>query len=82
VPVPTVHRIRGYRVEIYTRDHDPPHVHVVGNGRLGIRHLNCPLWPVSVRLLRGFGAAEARTVEKELNRLVPFLCSQWGRIHG
>lgn len=80
--MPTVHRLRGYRVEIYTRDHDPPHIHVVGGGRLGVWHLNCPLGPVSVRLLHGFSGPEARSVEREVNRLVPFLCTQWGRIHG
>ena len=29
---PTVFRIWGFRVMIYPRDHEPPHVHIVGPG--------------------------------------------------
>jgi hypothetical protein len=79
--VPTVHRLRGYRVEIYTRDQDPPHIHVTGGGRLGIWLLSCPREPVSVRVLHGINGAEARSLETELNRLVPFLCSRWIEVH-
>lgn len=31
--MPTIFRFRGLRVVIYTNDHRPPHVHVIGPGR-------------------------------------------------
>jgi hypothetical protein len=67
---------------IFTRDHDPPHIHVKGGGRLGIWHLNCPHGPVSVRVLYGFSGTEAGAIETDLNRMVLFLCKQWSRVHG
>jgi len=32
----TIHRAHGMRFVIYTHDHEPPHVHVLGNGELKV----------------------------------------------
>ena len=34
-----VHRAHGFRVVIYTQDHEPAHVHIVGSGRVKINLL-------------------------------------------
>lgn len=34
--MPTIHRQNGLRFSIYTDDHEPAHVHVLGDGQLKI----------------------------------------------
>ncbi|WP_131112258.1 DUF4160 domain-containing protein [Sulfuricystis thermophila] len=78
----TLLRLAGWRVMIYTLDHPPPHVHVVGPGGRAKIALNCaggmPL-PISA-----FGIRP--DVLKELTRTIAanqtMLCEAWRRTHG
>jgi hypothetical protein len=43
--MPTIKRIDGLRVMIYSNDHPPPHVHVIGADREAVFELHCPAGP-------------------------------------
>ncbi|PTB23745.1 DUF4160 domain-containing protein [Paraburkholderia caribensis] len=80
--MPTVIRFEGLRVAIYTNDHPPPHVHVLGPNREAIFELNCPNGPVSLRESYNFTGRELQGVADLLNGNIPDLCKKWGDIHG
>ena len=76
--MPTVLRIKGWRVVIYPNDHDPAHVHVLGPG-----------WVVVVNLIgmqvREVIRADERTAYEVLRQLASYqdaLLAEWRRFHG
>jgi hypothetical protein len=77
--VPTILRFRGFNILIFTDDHEPPHVHVLGNGVEFVYNLNCPNGSVT-RRAGGFGDPspnERRALEKFLNDNLETLCAAW-----
>lgn len=77
----TVHRFSGLRVAIYSNDHAPAHVHVIGGGKEAKLALNCPNGSVTVVMNYGFGNRELRMIRDELNGMVTKLCQKWSAIH-
>jgi hypothetical protein len=80
--MPTILRIRGYRVVIYPADHRPAHVHVVGADGEAVFLLNCPAGPVVLREVWGLSAQTARGVAAELAEHLAALCAAWSVQHG
>jgi hypothetical protein len=80
--MPTVLRLPGLRIVIYTHDHLPPHVHAQGPGGAAIFLLNCPDGPPTLREDQGLGLRECKRIGKELAAHAAALCAQWGEIHG
>ena len=74
----TVHRAFGFRFVIFTNDHSPPHVHIVGhNGEAKILLETMELdWTV------GIAAGDLRRLMREAMAQREHLFSQWRRIHG
>lgn len=77
----TVHRAFGYRFVIFTNDHSPAHVHVVGAGGeakilLGGRTGAVLDWVVGIP--RGDMRRLLREADRERDRLL----KEWRRIHG
>jgi hypothetical protein len=69
------------RVVIYSNDHRPAHVHVIGRGCEAVFNLNCPAGPVELRENYGFSR---RVIAQTANVLIDHLndlCSEWERIH-
>ena len=79
--MPTVHRFDAYRVVIYTNDHRPAHVHVVGPPGRAIFELNCPTGPPMVRDSR-LKPTELAKIKTVLQQHLAELCAAWGSIHG
>lgn len=73
---------KGWRVVIYTNDHLPPHVHVVGTMQHARFELLCDLDQVRLLTNIGFGLGQLRQIEAYLLNHLAHLCSEWGRIHG
>jgi hypothetical protein len=76
-----IHRAFGFRIVIYTSDHEPAHVHVTGPGQAKV-DLTGPdgrprlVWVVGIK--RG---DMARLMAEIKDRRIEFL-SAWERIHG
>ena len=79
--MPTVSRIGGLRVVIYSNDHRPAHVHVIGDGE-AVFILHCPDGPSELRESWGIGKAEVARIKTVLAAGLTALCDEWRAIHG
>lgn len=77
----TIFRFQGYRVVIYTNDHRPPHVHVIGPGAEAIFWLNCPDGPPEPIKAVGMAHHTLLLVRKRLEAHTHLLCWHWRLIH-
>jgi hypothetical protein len=80
--MPTVHRFDGLRVVVYTADHRPAHVHVLGADGEAVFNLNCPGGPVELRGSFGFSARRLNRIRAGLAGVLSRLCDEWRRVHG
>lgn len=80
--MPTVLRLDGLRVMIYTDDHGPPHVHVVGSQGRAVFLLNCPEGLPTLRGPATMSRQEASRIGKELAAHTAALCAHRRTIHG
>ena len=79
--MPTVLRFGAYRVVIYTNDHRPAHVHVIGPNGRAVFDLHCPEGPPMVRDSR-LNPDELAKIKAVLQRHLAELCKAWEKIHG
>lgn len=79
--MPTILRMFGLRVVIYSNDHRPAHVHVIGNGCEAVFKLNCPEGPPELRENCDFSLHELDRIAAELSKYIETLCAAWRRIH-
>ncbi len=80
--MPTILRLDGLRVTIYSNDHRPPHVHVVGAKGEAVFLLNCLGGPAELRESYGFNGPEIRQMAVDLLAHILTLCTEWATIHG
>ncbi|HEX6860843.1 MAG TPA: DUF4160 domain-containing protein [Caulobacteraceae bacterium] len=80
--VPTVMTIDGLRVVIYPNDHEPAHVHVMGDGNEARFALEGPGGEVTLIENYGFRSRVISTIEAALNRRREDLIGRWREIHG
>ena len=81
--MPTVLPVfKGWRVVIFTNDHRPPHVHVMGTEEHARFELLCDLGQVGLMSNIGFGHSQLKQIQGYLLSHLVHLCSEWGRIHG
>ena len=80
--MPTILKIRSWRVVIYTNDHRPPHVHVIGTAEHARFELLCDLKRVRLMSTVNFSTSQLGLIESQLIVNLVQLCSEWGRIHG
>jgi len=80
--MPTVLRIAGLRVVIYSADHRPAHVHVVGRGGEAVFNLHCPKGPPELRETYGLSRSDVMRMRKLVVRHLSSLCAAWEEVHG
>ncbi|MDO5643160.1 MAG: DUF4160 domain-containing protein [Paracoccus sp. (in: a-proteobacteria)] len=80
--MPTILRLGPFRVVIYTADHRPAHVHVIGQGGEAVFILHCPDGPPELREAHGFNLRDVKRIETELGPHTTALCNGWSDIHG
>lgn len=80
--MPTALRFDGLRVVIYTNDHRPAHVHVIGAGKEAMFMLHFPQGPPELRTSYGFGHREVNRISEALARALQMLCAKWRKMHG
>jgi Domain of unknown function (DUF4160) len=74
--------IRGWRVVIFTNDHRPPHVHVIGPEESARFELLCDLGSVKLMDNINFTLSKLQVIEIYLIKHIAHLCIEWERIHG
>ena len=80
--MPTILRFRGLRVVIYSNDHRPPHVHVIGparEARIALGDEREHPWLMTNQGLSRRQMAEALV---EISRNRDLLIQRWREIHG
>ena len=77
----TVLRAEGLRVVIFTNDHEPAHVHVLGDGEAKVNLRGCTGVPELV-WATGMTRSEARRVMRVVAENQGLLLAWWERIHG
>lgn len=75
------------RIVIYSEDHRPSHVHVVGPEHAAVFLLNCngdPLahGPVEIRENHGFKGKDLEPIAALVEAHLEKLCAEWRRVHG
>jgi hypothetical protein len=80
--MPTVLRFKGFRVVIYTNDHWPPHVHVIGAGREARIALGGVGQRPSIVTNEGVSRRELAAALVEIDRNRELLIERWREIHG
>lgn len=80
--MPTVLRLDGLRVMIYTNDHRPAHVHVISTEGEAVFVLNCPQGPPELRERHGVSLRTVNRMQKELAFHLSVLCPKWREFHG
>lgn len=76
-----VHRAHGFRFVIYTDDHEPAHVHIVGAGLAKVHLLGPDGRPEAVDV-RGIKRSDMRRLYVEVVERRDEFLAEWERIHG
>ncbi len=80
--MPTVLLVGRYRIVVFTNDHDPAHVHVIGGeGRAKIELGTLRRTPKLVEVV-GIGKADMRKIMATVSHHRQFLLECWREIHG
>jgi hypothetical protein len=74
-------RTAGLRIVIYRDDHEPPHVHVFGDGETKVELGSAPETTRIVYAL-GVRAGERRRVERAVRDNHALLIDRWNDLHG
>ena len=77
----TVLRARGFHVVIFTNDHEPAHVHVVGDGEAKIDLLGADGTPELI-WARGMSRSAIRQAVRLITEERARLLARWEDIHG
>ena len=80
--MPTVMTIDGLRVVIYPNDHEPAHVHVMGDGNEARVALQGAGGQVELIENYGFKGREIAKIKAALTGQQEALVSKWREIHG
>jgi hypothetical protein len=80
--MPTVLRFNGLRIVIYTNDHWPPHVHVIGAGREAKIALGGMGQRPSIVTNEGLSRGELTAALTEIDLNGELLIRRWREIHG
>lgn len=78
----TIFRVRGLRVVIYSNDHWPPHVHVVGPDREARIELCGQGKPPSLVTNNGLSRSQLTAALVEIAQHRELLLQRWREIHG
>lgn len=76
-----VHRAYGFRIVIYTADHDPAHVHITGPGQAKV-NLTGPDGRPELVSSAGIKWSDMRKLMAEIEDRRDEFLQEWDRIHG
>jgi hypothetical protein len=68
----------GVTIRVNPRDHNPPHVHIVGKGGHARFNIKVMKWMDS----EGFSRSDLRAIREVIERRIEECWEEWRRIHG
>jgi hypothetical protein len=77
----TVHREGGFRVAIYTDDHEPAHVHVLKDGEVIVNLVGADGRPEIRQVSATTRADQRKSLQIVIDRQA-YLLAKWQEIHG
>ena len=77
----TIYRAHGLRVVIFTNDHEPAHVHVLGDGEVKINLIG-PDGPPSLVWVHGMKVNDVRRAFEIVEQQQDAFLAKWREIHG
>lgn len=77
----TIHREAGLRFVIYTDDHPPPHVHVIGDGTMKVEIVGPDGLPLAVNAI-GMKQNDRRKAMDVVREYQEIFLDRWREIHG
>jgi hypothetical protein len=77
----TVHREAGFRIMIFSDDHEPAHVHVFGDGHAKIDLIGKD-GEVAVVAIDGMKVRDVRRASRIVEEQREALLARWSEIHG
>ena len=84
--MPKIATYKKWRIRIYTNDHEPPHVHVIGDGEQAVFHLNCEHRRRDATVDRSrvynMKRRDIARIREHLSDNINDYCAAWERIHG
>jgi hypothetical protein len=80
--MPTIDRFNQYRVVIFSNDHRPAHVHVMGGEGEVVFQLQCPHGPLLLREVYRLSRRQVSDIERRLDPRHAAMCRHWRNIHG
>ncbi len=79
--MPTIFRVGSFAIVVFPADHDPPHVHAIGNGRAKIE-IGRSRSDVVVVTQSGLTRAEVRDIKDEIKRRYFECLEAWRKRNG
>lgn len=76
-----IHRAHGFRIVIYTADHDPAHIHITGAGQAKVTLSGADGRPEVVSSA-GIKQSDMRRLMSEIEGRRDEFLKEWERIHG
>jgi len=73
----TIDSFHGVHIRVNPRDHNPPHVHVVGNGGKARFNLKTMEWMES----SGFTRSDLKAIQEVIERRIEECWDEWRRCH-
>jgi hypothetical protein len=75
--MPTVLRVGGYQLIIFTSDHPPAHIYVRREGKLAKVRLN----PIEFERTGGFNSSERSNIIEIIREYQDFLFAEWRKLY-
>jgi len=72
-----IDQFHGIIIKVNARDHNPPHVHVIGKGGEARFNIKTMKWMES----RTFSRSDLRAIEEVIERRIDECWNEWRRIH-
>ena len=73
----TVDTFHGIKIRVNPRDHDPPHVHVVGHGAEARFNIKTMMWMSNNR----FSKSDLNAIQEVIERRIEEIWKEWRRCH-
>jgi hypothetical protein len=80
--MPTIEHFKQFRIVVYSNDHRPTHVHVLGQEGEAVFQMHCPHGPLELREVFRLSRRQVSDIGRRLGAWHASLCQDWRTLHG